>query len=115
VCHSDRVADLSVQVEWHGGRAVLSVAGELDLATAPDLRSEATVLLGAPDCGGLDLDLAALTFLDSSGIGALLEIRAAAQSRSVDVRVVDVAPGPARILQIAGLSETFGLAVDEAR
>jgi anti-sigma B factor antagonist len=103
------VTDLAVHVEWHDGRARLSVSGELDLATAPSLRAEATGLFAAPQCSEVELDLAKLTFLDSSGIGALLDIRAAANTRQVALRLVEVAPGPARVLQIAGLSETFGL------
>ena len=64
------------------GVCVLALGGEIDLQFAPVLR---TVLeeKGSGRCGALVLDLSEVTFIDSSGIAAIIgHLREAAQSRS---------------------------------
>jgi anti-sigma B factor antagonist len=87
---------------------VLALTGDLDLAAVDDLRDGAQVQLAA-GCRRLTLDLAGVTFLDSSGLGALVELRNVARRSGVYLAVVNVPPGPARIITIAGLAETFDL------
>ena len=55
------------------GSPVLSVAGELDLSTAPELaqRVESKV---SEDLTTLTIDLGNLTFMDSSGLRLLIEL-----------------------------------------
>jgi anti-sigma B factor antagonist len=48
----------------------LRLAGELDMATAPLLKS---ALAGLPSEGPVSLDLSELTFLDSSGLNVLAQ------------------------------------------
>ena len=53
------------------GHCVVAVRGEVDLATAPSLRDELRALLDdAPPAVVLDLD--AVPFLDSTGLGVLV-------------------------------------------
>jgi anti-anti-sigma factor len=67
---------LRITSESEGTRAVLRVAGELDLATADQLRDRIRALLGRESAvTELVLDLAGLEFLDVTGLGALLEAR----------------------------------------
>lgn len=109
VCKSNCVPELSVHVDWQDGHALLTVVGDLDLATVPALRAETSAVLGSPRCAELTVDLAGLNFLDSSGLGALLELRRSAQQHGAELRLVNVARGPARVISIGGLSSTFGL------
>ena len=60
-----------VDVEDLDGAVVLRLRGELDLATAPELRRAISVGLAA-DATGIVVDLAKLTFIDSTGITELL-------------------------------------------
>src|SRR4051812_16226385 len=56
------------------GRATLVVAGEIDLVTAPFLRDELAAVIG--DAGSTTVvDLSGVTFIDSSGLGALIDAR----------------------------------------
>ena len=52
-------------------RCTLAVGGELDLATAAQFRTTVGALLGT-GCRHLVVDLADTTFVDSSGLGALV-------------------------------------------
>jgi len=75
--------------------------GELDLATVP-LFTEALLELAAER--EIYLDLATLTFLDSSGLHAILDV---ARSEDGDRSVILVNPTAAirRSLEIAGVAE----------
>lgn len=104
------MTELSVRVERSDDRALVYVGGDLDLATVPALRREAAAVLATAHFAELTLDLAELNFLDSSGLGALLELRRDALERGATMQLVNVARGPARVIAIGGLSSTFGLA-----
>ena len=86
--------------------AVLRVAGELDLATAPGLTCEAEDVL-ADHVDTLVLDLRAVELMDSSGAGGLLAIRRRCQ-RAGALLVLVVGDGPVRrLLERLGLDQVF--------
>lgn len=60
-----------VQVDQRDGVAVVRVVGELDLASAPQVRTAVVRALasGGPD---LELDLTAVDFVDSLGLGVVV-------------------------------------------
>ena len=64
--------DLTLATREVDGRAIVAVGGEIDVYTAPKLRDCITELVGA---GTYDIviDLEAVEFLDSTGLGVLVE------------------------------------------
>ncbi len=81
--------------------------GEIDLDAAPALRSA----LGAAELDAsrpVVLDLSPVTFIDSSGIGVLVE---AAQRADADGRRLSIIGCPAvdRVIEIAGLRDRLPL------
>ena len=58
-----------------GGASAIAVEGELDLETAPQFTEEVEVAVW-DTVGAFVLDLSGLSFLDSSGLHALLRARA---------------------------------------
>jgi anti-anti-sigma factor len=95
--------------EMHGERNVITVDGDLDLATAPQLASIALALVeaGAPD---LIVDAERLSFCDSSGLTAFVQI--ANRLEIVDGRLAIASPTPIvrRVLELSGLVEAFVVA-----
>jgi anti-sigma B factor antagonist len=89
-----------------GGADAISVTGEVDIETAPRLSEEVERAVWST-VGAFVLDLTEVTFLDSSGLHALLRARAylAREDRSL----VLVCPnGPARrVLDLASVLDTF--------
>ncbi|WP_326673031.1 MULTISPECIES: STAS domain-containing protein [unclassified Streptomyces] len=90
---------------------VLGIVGDLDHATAPELRR---VVDSLPGIRGrlLVLELAGLEFCDSSGITALLAARNLATEKSGDIALAAVPANTARILRIIGLDRVFTLHPD---
>jgi anti-anti-sigma factor len=104
------VGDLGIRVERQQDEVHLAVAGELDLATAPALHDAVTRILGdAAEPPSVVIDLGEVSFLDSSGLGALLRARADVLAAGGRLTLGPVAPGPRRVIAIAGLAGTFGL------
>ncbi len=86
---------------------VLTVCGEVDLATAPALETAIDASL-AERPSTLIIDLAQVTFLASAGMAALV---AAHQRAGAQTRIAVVAEGPAtsRQLKITNLDQVFDL------
>jgi anti-anti-sigma factor len=86
------------------GHTTLTVAGDVDMGTADELRAAGLRGLVANPTDLLRIDLSGITFLDSSALNALIAIHNAGADQ-----VVLVAPSkPAlRILQLTALDDVF--------
>jgi len=88
------------------GIVVLTVVGEVDMTTAPELtRAFAAV----PDSSRrVIVDLGGVTFLDSSGLNALVRGRRELAAGDVELRVVAPAAGAVRrVIEITQLEESL--------
>lgn len=103
------MSSLSLRARHDNGRAVLSIVGELDLATVPTLREAGITALSEPGCRALLLDLTGLTFLDSTGLGCWIELRNRAEENGQDFALDAIPPSARRTVTIAGLAPLFGL------
>jgi anti-anti-sigma factor len=86
--------------------------GELDLATTPRLTQYLTTLARTHK-GLVVIDLRQLTFLDSTGVTALVAADSYARRDGWNFAVVNGPPQVQRVLEICGLTEVLPLA-DEA-
>jgi anti-sigma B factor antagonist len=86
---------------------LVTAKGELDIATAPQLRE---VLTARPAPGGLlVVDLTPLTFMDSTGLAVIVQMANAVEAERGRLAVV-CPPGPARLLlEVTGLDEQLPL------
>lgn len=94
--------------EPESGTLVVDLEGEMDLSNAGDLRKK--ILARMQDgLQHLVINLAGLTFLDSTGLGALLATTVKAQA--MEARVAFVAPQPRvrQVCMIAGLKPGVNL------
>jgi anti-anti-sigma factor len=103
--------DVNLQVVGH--RTVLSVAGEIDMATAPRLAEalDAAVAAGAQDVW---IDLTATGFMDSSGLHALIGIQR--RLRALNRRLAVICPAGAvrHVLEVTGVEAWLPLFADRA-
>lgn len=91
------------------GQAVIAIAGEVDMLTSPHLRSVAIEKVSGHGIDVVVLDLDAVTFLGTSGLAALIEVREAAHRTGVELRLACTARRVLRPLTIAGLIPLFDI------
>ncbi|PRX99614.1 STAS domain-containing protein [Allonocardiopsis opalescens] len=99
--------ELKVSSQYRADHALVTVNGEIDLYTAPQLNRElADAISGSPH---LVVDLAQVDFCDSTGMNVLLA--AMKRSRERGGSFVLLAPRPAvrKILQVTGLDGVFSV------
>lgn len=89
------------------GTIVVSVRGELDMGTEDGLRSLLVDLASRVRPPSIVINMADLTFVDSTGIGALAAGYNAAIEHRVGFLVRDLAPAVEKQLRIAGLYRHF--------
>jgi anti-sigma B factor antagonist len=95
-----------VQVQFVERSARVTVTGELDLLTAPELeRALERVVAGGAE--RVVLDLRALAFLDSTGIAVIIRFRHRAETAGAAVAIVRGRSGVHRVFIISGVEEQF--------
>ena len=88
------------------GVAFLGVTGEVDVACADELREAGEAAL-VPTVGTLRIDLAGVSFMDSSGLTALIAVRNKAEAARVWLVLDDPQPLVRRALEITALHKVF--------
>jgi len=97
---------LTFRPERAADQAVLTVYGEIDMATAESLYEQATALPGTRT-RVLVLDLGGVGFCDSLGVAALVRIYRHGTELGYRLRVTNVREHIAHVLQISGLDQVF--------
>ena len=90
----------------HDGVVRLAVAGEIDLATADQLR-DAIAQAAAGSRTEVIVDLAEVRFCDSTGIGAIVQARNAAASEGATVQVINPRGPVYRVLEVTGMLDSL--------
>src|SRR6266511_3712418 len=85
---------LTVQTEQRGDMVVISVAGELDMATAPQLQDQIS-------------DLLEVSFCDSTGLSVFVRAKNSTDDAHGTVRLAAPQRGVLRILEVSGLVEVL--------
>jgi anti-sigma B factor antagonist len=105
---------MSISSRDDGGIAILEVHGDITLGpSSRGLQSRSRRVLNEPGCGGLILNLADVSSLDSAGIGGLVSIHSSAARRGLRVVVVRPSERVKEVLAITRVDELFSFAGDE--
>ena len=107
--------DPTVTVASKGDWTIVSVGGEIDVATAPALR-ERMIDLISDGSSRLVLDLDGVDFLDSTGLGVIVGALKRARGNGGDVRVACRTGHIRKVFELTGLDRALLLAdtVDDA-
>lgn len=98
--------ELKVSTRSHAGHALVAIAGEIDLYTAPRLQSEFTRLLqDGPH--RVVIDMSAVDFCDSTGMNVLLSALKRVKEQGGELDVAAPRPAVRKILQVTGLDSVF--------
>jgi anti-sigma B factor antagonist len=99
--------ELKVSSRAQGEHVVLSLAGEIDLYTAPRLQSELTATLSGAEPAQIVVDMSAVEFCDSTGMNVLLAAHRLARERGGDLALAAPRPAVRKILEVTGLRSVF--------
>ena len=99
--------DIGTQPGQRDGEWIVTVHGEIDVATSPRLKTELVSLLDR-DARTIVLDLSATTFIDSSGLGVLVGALKRLREHNGDAIVLRGLQEPVRrVFEITGLTDLF--------
>ena len=98
---------MNVTVGTDGGAVHLHVAGELDMATADDLRKALHQATTQPGTTAIVVDFDQVSFCDSSGIEVLDRAYGQAFDAGITLRLVNPQPAVRRVLDLVGILETL--------
>ena len=99
-------APFELAVRATDGGTVIELAGDFDLSGADEFRSCIETLLGSSD-GPLVVDLGNVTFIDSCGIAALLEMWRLVAREHRELRLQRISAPASRILELTGVAALF--------
>lgn len=97
---------METRYRWHGRWLVLELVGEFDLSGAPAFR-EAVEAAHRDDTAGLVVDLSRVSFMDSSGLGALLGCYRRMQAEGRGFALAAPSHQLGEILGLSGLDRTI--------
>jgi anti-sigma B factor antagonist len=100
--------ELEIDVNERDGHTVVAVGGEIDAYTAPSLQSALDEVI--PDRGvQVVVDLSDVDFLDSTGLGVLVNALNRARTHDGELSLVVTSDRVRRIFEISSLTELFAL------
>jgi anti-sigma B factor antagonist len=108
-----RQVELKVTTRSQGDHVVVSVAGEIDLYTAPRLQSELMTALSRSPVR-LIVDMSGVEFCDSTGINVLLAAHRQARERGGELQLAGPGSATRKVLQVTGLETVFTVLDDPA-
>ncbi|MGI5289665.1 STAS domain-containing protein [Nonomuraea polychroma] len=97
---------LHLTTSRHNGTVTVAVSGELDIATAEQLRGHLLTLLreaGRAPHAAVIIEVSRLSFIDAAGLGILISVYNHAQRQHTPLRIAGVPPAMRRLLRITGL------------
>lgn len=97
---------MEIEVEEKEGYNVVTPVGELDIYTVPLFRKVVLKLEGDRR-HDLILDLTRVTFIDSSGLGSLIEILQKVRSMDGEIAYVVDNPRMIKVFKLVGLDRIF--------
>ncbi|GAB1644152.1 STAS domain-containing protein [Krasilnikovia sp. MM14-A1259] len=100
---------LLVQMPAGNDPTIVTITGEIDLATHAQLQQAVTDLLHHHPCHHLVLDMAGVTFLDAAGIRALLACHHTAEQLGTRLEIGPAGDMARRVLTLCSLADLFHL------
>jgi len=96
---------VKISVRDVGTSRVVEVDGDVDLATSPELRR--TLFEALPAVGKLALNLAAIRYIDSSGIATLIEVLRRSQHLKKEFVLFGLSPAVQDVFRLTHVIRVF--------
>lgn len=100
--------ELTIEIQPGQERVIVAVAGEIDIATVAELRERLFEL--AESNQSVIVDLSQVSFVDSTGLGALVGAAKRAAAHGGTLHVVGARPAVRQLFRVTGLDGQVPLA-----
>lgn len=104
---------MEIETQDLGNAALVQVSGEVDMSNSPKVR-EALMSLTKRQVPAIVVDLAGVTYMDSSGIATLVEGLQEAMGYGGKFRLAALTPKVRQVFELARLGEVFEIFPDVA-
>jgi anti-sigma B factor antagonist len=102
--------DFEVSIDEHAeGYSVIAVRGEMDLHTAPKFQYAIERAAGNEGVGAVVVDMAEVTFMDSSALSALMRSKDTLGQQGVSLRLAAPSGAVERIFSVTGFQDYFDI------
>lgn len=100
--------NISINSVKENGKTVVSVSGEIDVYTAPQLKEKLTPLV---DIEGNEVlvDFAEVNYMDSTGLGILVGAFKRSKERNGQIKLINLQERIYRLFTITGLDDLFDI------
>jgi anti-anti-sigma factor len=95
--------EIEVATSDDATRSVLTVGGEIDVGSAHEIDAVVAVVAGWSETKDIVVEMGNVTFIDSSGIAALLRCRQQIDKAGLGFSVVGARGMPLTVLEITGV------------
>ena len=93
--------------------ALIKLSGRLDVNTSPDLRKAALTLYAKGGCKNLTIDLANVSYIDTSGLATLVEILVKAKESFAQLTLSGLNEKVRYLIDVNGLTGFFRIESSE--
>ncbi len=100
-------------IEREGTCSVVSISGDVDLYSSPELRETVLDLFRNREQQKVILNLSEVNYVDSSGIASLVEGLQEAKKHAARLILVGLNEGPRHVLELTRLLNVFEIAESE--
>jgi anti-anti-sigma factor len=104
-----RADDLEVDVRTDGDGFLITISGEIDLFNEHHVVSAARSALCRTPCETVTVDLAGVTFMDCSGLAALLTVKSECEQRSALLAITNPSSAIRHLVKLAKLDGVLHL------
>lgn len=98
---------MQFDASYEAQTVTLRIAGDIDLASVSALTEFAEAELGRADCTAVVLDISGVSFIDSTGLSALLRVHSRGEELNKPVRLRDPSESVRYLMLITGTTEFF--------
>ena len=98
---------MTITVEFHGRIAVIVLLGGIDYSTQDAIRNAIDKALSSRQVNEIQVDFAGVTFMDSSGIRALLILQKNAEERGKALVLTNCSNSMRELFEIGGFDQMF--------
>ena len=98
---------MSIAVEFHGAKASIILSGGIDYSTQENIRNAIEKALAADQMNEILVDFTDVTFMDSSGIRALVVLKKKAEEQGKSLVLKNCSKSIRELFEIGGFDQMF--------